>query len=344
MIEGLSATKPLTVASHLVILMLEAAYGQNPKLSKRAQMILSKKELIKFIFIAASLLFMALYVWRTVRQVGNFPPSPDIDALMASLLINWLGFVTVILVWKFLITSYGERITTGQAYRIYFRSNLGKYLPGKVWQLAGMVFLCDEIGIMPNKSIPASLYNTGVAVITGLAIFFVTVSIDTLGLTRALVSYTLLVAIIVFLIVFPDFLTGLMNRILRILGKERIEEGIGRGILFTTFVSYALAWFIFGWGFHLFLRFLGVSKDLDLLETVGIFSGSVSIGFLAFFSPGGIGIREGVMVFLMEKYYPLTTAIFISVTARLWITAVELSGFLSTYVFPIGSSTESQSK
>ena len=298
-------------------------------------MTLSKRDILKTVFIASALLFMILYAWRAVQRVGQLPASPELAPLLASLIINWLGFVSVIIIWKLLIKSYGDVITVGQAYRIYFRSNLGKYLPGKVWQLAGMVFLCNEIGIGPKKSLPASLYNQSAAVITGLGIFLTTLPTDATGLTRSPVWYVLLAVALSLLILSPDFLTGMMNRALRILGKDEIRESIGRRVLLVALIVYVPAWCVFGWGFHVFLRFLGLSNALTLFRAVGIFSGSVSIGFLAFFSPGGIGVREGMMVFLLQEYYPLTTAVFISITARLWITAVELIGFLSPYLFPV---------
>jgi hypothetical protein len=40
------------------------------------------------------------------------------------------------------------------------------------------------------------------------------------------------------------------------------------------------------------------------------------------------------MVFLLEGIYPASTAVFISLVTRLWITAAEFLGFLSTYLIP----------
>jgi hypothetical protein len=125
-----------------------------------------------------------------------------------------------------------------------------------------------------------------------------------------------------------------MNRALRMLGKEEIREKISRRALFVSLAGYLVSWCIFGFSFHVFLGFLGLQGDLSLLEASGVLSGSVSIGFLAFFSPGGIGVREGVMVFLLEGIYPTSTAVFISLVTRLWITAAEFLGFLSTYLIP----------
>lgn len=287
---------------------------------------------VKTIFIIAALLFMAAYIRRAVGNLEYIGNSWNVPALFLSAGIVLLGFVVVISIWRMLLRSYGDYISFADAYRIYFRSNLGKYLPGKVWQLAGMVVLCREIGIRPAKSLPASLYNTGIAALSGILLFMLTVpaqispSIDRIWLTVAAVAVVLL------LTAFPDILTWFMNRALRMLGKEEIEQRIGRPVLLCTIAAYIVAWLVFGWGFLAFLKFLGLAEGMQYMRAAGVFSGAISIGFVAFFAPGGIGVREGVMVFLLESSYPLATALFISIAARLWMTGVELIGFLSTYL------------
>jgi len=290
------------------------------------------KNTLKTFFIAGSILFMAVFVWKNVEQIDQLPSDPDYYLLILSIFVNWAGFLSVIAIWMFLLRTYGERLKAGQAYRIYFRSNLGKYLPGKLWQLAGMVFLCSELGIRPQKSLAASLYNTGIAVLTGLSIFVLTAPIDIKNLEDGRHWHYLLAPVILLVCIYPNFLTRAMNFGLGILGKEKITEGIGRAVLFLSILFYSLAWIIFGWSFHLFLGFLGFANGLEASETIGIFAGSVTLGFLAFFSPGGIGVREGVIVFFLKEYVPLSTAVFVSVSARLWITAVEIIGFSTTYL------------
>jgi len=297
--------------------------------------LVSRNSLIKIVFIIAALVFMMVFILRNAKQIEYLPETPDISVLLLSMFIVWCGFISVILIWKYFLKSYGERITTGQAYTVYFRSNLGKYLPGKVWQLAGMAYLCSELGIKPKKSIPASLYNQVLAMLTGVAIFFTCAYPSDSGLVNGYLWYTLFGGVMTMFILYPNILTRLMNFSLRFIGKSEVTEEIGRGVLFTTIVLYVLAWGVFGWGFSIFLRFLGIRTVFSIPEATGILSGSVSIGFLAFFAPGGLGVREGIMVFLLEKYHPLKMAVFISVAARLWLTAVELIGFLSTYVLSL---------
>jgi hypothetical protein len=288
----------------------------------------------KTVFIVASFLFMGLSAWKLMKQVGRFPDSPDLPLLLTSVILVWCGFISAIFVWRSLLSSYGEYVPFPDAYRIYFQANLGKYLPGKIWQLAGTVLLCGELGIGAGKSLAATLYNSAAAILTGLAILFAVLPGKVGGAGNELVWY-LVTALGLFLFVaFPGALTFGVNRALRMLGKEEIKERISRRDLVGSLIGYLFSWCVFGLSFHILMRFLGLGEGLSFLETTGIFSGSVSIGFLAFFSPGGIGVREGIMVLLLKETYPVSTAVFVSLVTRLWITAVELLGFLSTYLIP----------
>ncbi len=290
------------------------------------------KGTVKTIVVVAALLFMGIYIRRAVGDLEYSGNSWNYPALLISTGVALLGFVAVISIWRSLLVSCGESISFTDAYRIYFRSNLGKYLPGKVWQLAGMVVLCREIGIRPAVSLPASLYNTGIAVVSGILLFIVSVP----GQVSPAVDRGWLIAVVLLAVAlmtaFPDILTRSMNRALRFLGKDEVERGIGRLVLLRTMAGYAGAWLLFGWGFLWFLKFLGTGEEIPYFQAAGVFSGSISIGFAAFFAPGGIGVREGIMVFLLESFYPLSWAVFVSVGARLWMTGIELLGFLSTYL------------
>jgi uncharacterized membrane protein YbhN (UPF0104 family) len=63
----------------------------------------------------------------------------------------------------------------------------------------------------------------------------------------------------------------------------------------------------------------------------GAFAFSLTIGFLAVFVPGGLGVREGILVLLLSLYFPLPVATLISIFSRLYISVVELGGFLVSW-------------
>jgi uncharacterized membrane protein YbhN (UPF0104 family) len=64
------------------------------------------------------------------------------------------------------------------------------------------------------------------------------------------------------------------------------------------------------------------------LSLTAAFAFSYTLGFLAIFVPGGLGVREGILILLLSHYFPLPVATLISLFSRLWMTAVEVFGLL----------------
>ena len=64
------------------------------------------------------------------------------------------------------------------------------------------------------------------------------------------------------------------------------------------FAVYILLWVYFGIAFLLFVKSLTPAIQLrHLLMVIGIYPLAWSIGFLSVVTPGGLGVREGVLSF-----------------------------------------------
>jgi len=62
---------------------------------------------------------------------------------------------------------------------------------------------------------------------------------------------------------------------------------------------------------------------LPIIPTVGSFILAYQLGYLAFFAPGGIGVRELVITVILTPYLGSITA-GIAVAARIWNMVVEI--------------------
>jgi glycosyltransferase 2 family protein len=91
-------------------------------------------------------------------------------------------------------------------------------------------------------------------------------------------------------------------------------------------VGNIAAWVMYGLAFQLFVRgILGDARG-SLSEYVAAYALSYVIGYLAFFIPGGLGAREGMLVLTLEALKLATPqeALVISILSRLWLTALEV--------------------
>ena len=79
-------------------------------------------------------------------------------------------------------------------------------------------------------------------------------------------------------------------------------------------------WTIFGTSF--WLIFPVQSNWMVSLQAISAFSISWLIGYLAFFAPGGIGVREAVMVFILSSFISLESlALYTAIHRLLWVGA-----------------------
>lgn len=214
-------------------------------------------------------------------------------------------------------------------FRIWFISNLGRYLPGKVWSFLGMMYLLEKEGVAKIKGFSVAILAQALAVLAGLlmALLFLR---D--GYYQGFFAETPAMAVIILLLIvgiavlvfYPKLLERIINLSLKILKKEKIVLDLKPQNMFFFLLMYFGSWFLFGFIFWVFIKSITpVSLDLYLSLT-GAFAGSFSLGFLAFFAPGGIGVREGILVVLLSNFFPTPVAALIALSSRVWITLAEV--------------------
>lgn len=100
---------------------------------------------------------------------------------------------------------------------------------------------------------------------------------------------------------------------------------------------YCLIWVLNGLVLSsLYWAFLGAEIGLDVVATMVLATvAGVTIGFLAFFAPGGIGVREAVISAVLVTVMPADRAVMVSLLFRVWLVALDgVLGILLLWVRP----------
>jgi uncharacterized membrane protein YbhN (UPF0104 family) len=110
---------------------------------------------------------------------------------------------------------------------------------------------------------------------------------------------------------------------------------------------YCLIWLLSGIVFScLSFAFLNM-EGAPTLVVLLVFVNTVSIlsGFLAFFSPGGLGVREVVGASMLSTAMPLGDAVILVTLYRVWLIATDLiGGGIAVYASRLsGRTSQSQS-
>src|SRR2546422_445001 len=113
------------------------------------------------------------------RSIGrNWAEFRSLHAVLAikpvwiagSALAVCASYVMHIESWRQVLHGWGQRITFGTAARTWSLANLGRYVPGKVWSVAGLVVLAQRAGVQVAPAAASAFVSQALAVGTGAAV------------------------------------------------------------------------------------------------------------------------------------------------------------------------------
>jgi len=146
--------------------------------------------------------------WREL-QASELSLDPLLVGLALSVVVA--TFLFLILAWKILFRDLGVTIRFRDAIRLWSFSNLGRYLPGKVWQVVGMVIVARDLGIPAGLSTAAAFLGFGFMVGSGALVGLVLLQSEAAGLGWVRASAGVLAAGLLVPVVWP----GLFNAVFR---------------------------------------------------------------------------------------------------------------------------------
>lgn len=272
------------------------------------------------------ILFLAWYLFRNWSELSSHPWTIDWLRLALATLCVLVAYSAFVLCWRRILSRLGGRLSAVDAHRIWYIGNLGRYVPGKLLQLAGTAYLARAKGVSPVLSVSASLASQVFVLAAGLVVAAAT--LPELGASVAglalLWPIGLGVAVLLLLFVLTPGLDLAYRFALRLLRRSAYHEAIPAKERLVLLVANLAAWAAFGTGFWLFVRAVAPIEGDTLVPMIGICAAGYVGGYLAVFVPGGLGVREGLYALLLAAYVPASMAVAIAVFCRLWLTACEL--------------------
>ena len=281
-------------------------------------------------WIALQVVFFTVAVWYFGDQVVR--DRDALKALPATLHPNWWGiaesagwvvlcYAVLIETWRRTVIAWGARLGWGTAARIWFVSNLGRYVPGKIWQIGAMGALAQAAGV-------SGIAAMGSSIVVNLANLFAGCLVVVLaGSSRLAVPgfATGLVVCVAAIAATPWLLPRAARIAQRVTGREIPEPRIPVRSIIVAIAGCSLAWLLYGVAFRtLAIAILPGAAGLTS-QYAAVFTLSYLTGYLALFAPGGIGVREGALTKLLTLA-SLTTgaeAVLLAVVSRLWLTVLE---------------------
>ncbi len=283
--------------------------------------------------------------WGELGRLGLSLGAHPGMVLLAAVVV-WTAYLGLIFGWLGVLRGLGEKLDVWSAAGIWSLSSLGKYIPGKVWALAGMVVLAQRAGVRPVAATGSALVMQLLALATGSAVVALTGAstlTDARPEMRVGLSLLLLGSVLgTGLLLRPRVFERIVARL-----PGRAGAGAGGGVdgvvapptpgsIVAGLLANVVAWVAYGVAVWLLAKALLPETPFPLVGTIGAFTAAYIVGFLVLFIPGGLGVREGVFVLMLQGTVGLAAATAIAVASRLLFTATEVGIAIPFFVVPKG--------
>ncbi|MBD1869719.1 flippase-like domain-containing protein [Cyanobacteria bacterium FACHB-471] len=300
--------------------------------------------LVGYLVVGLSLFFLLRNLVVNLKDIPGFEFTYQaVLALVMSTLLC-AGTVAILsLAWSLLIRGGNVYLTVRQAYVIMAQSQIGRYLPGNIWHYAGRVALGRRYGVSAEATLLSTSMETVMIFGMGLIIsvagllfseqFFPDVRIDfyTRNLAAPIALVIAVFAVIglaitaVFVVAKPVW-TSAKNWI-----KERLPY-IHVGRIGVSGLLYISIFLIFGSVIWLLLNLIWrVEAGISWYQFVWSFSIAWVAGFVTPGAPGGIGVREAILVTLYSPVLGEGLALGLSLMLRVLTSLGDLVAFGLAY-------------
>lgn len=260
--------------------------------------------------------------WHQLGELDwELRPLPFVLSMLGISLI----FLVNTQIWRMVVLAIGGVwIKPWRAAYVWFISNLGRYLPGKVWQIAGMAVMARGEGLGAMDAAASSVLNHVLVLLAGTVVGLALFPAELAGSFEPLLKWTWLAVPVVLVFLHPGLLNKVLDLAARLSGKPPVSRKLKFRDLLVWFMLNVLVWLGYGLCFHWFILSVIPGAELCWSESTGIYAVGYIIGFLAVFAPGGIGIREVMFTVLLTTTLGGLAATVVALVSRIWLTLAEL--------------------
>jgi len=276
-----------------------------------------------------SLGFVVLWLGRSGNLVMPAIRAPGL--LTASLICLLGGFIASAMGWTRLLALSGYPVAPHVALASVGLTIFAKYIPGKLWALLGRAGYTAKLSGHPlaaisSLSVTAQLLAIWIGLLFGGLVFL---AMPELGPARlGLLALTACTWMLLTALLLSDavgrafqWLGGRLRIRLPPLPRQHWRQ------LIDALPPFLLSWAAWMLGFSLFVG--GLTGQPPVLAHGAAFALAATLGILAVAVPGGLGVREGLLVLLLAALgVPAAAGAGVALHGRIWFLAGEASIFM----------------
>lgn len=279
---------------------------------------------VRWGFLVTALVLAVWYVLGNraalARAAGDLSATDVVLVVVLGGLYVWC----TLLAWRAVLADLGSPLSVRSAVAVFGISQLGKYVPGGVWNIVAAAEVGAGHRVPRSRSATSMLVAVAVSVASGAAVGAVALPFVSAG-ALGVWSWVVWAAPAIVVVLAPPVLNRLIGLALRIARRGGLDHPMTWGGL-----ARAAAWSVAGWlvaGVQLSVLCAGVGLPLTV-RTFALVTGGWALawtaGFLFVVAPAGAGVREVVLAAVLAGALPAPAAALAVLVSRVVLTVIDL--------------------
>ena len=297
-------------------------------------------DVAKWAWVVIVVVVAGFYFYRNYQEISDYLATISISHLVASFCLLMVGKLALSEMTRYSLKKINVNLNYSDALTITSVTQLGKYLPGGIWHIAGKLGIYKARQISLKKATQAIIFENVWLLSSAFVIGVLLLMVSSRDVLCTLNQYFCDVNIqLLITIILPVLWVGGLFIFEKLFFKG--SEVIIKDFAIKFFVMIAI-WLSFGFSFWLIFPQIGTNF---LVPITGAFSLSWVIGYVAIFAPGGIGVREYLITILLASFFSgQEVAIYAIMHRLIWVLEEIFLGAGTALVFGVPISANENSE
>lgn len=265
----------------------------------------------------------AVLVVRSAGDLRTTVADVGVAAILMSGALAVLGTVLISRVWFTLLRGLAVDVPAVEATRVFFVSQLGKYIPGSVWPIMAQMEFGRRWGTSRRTMLAANILMLTLLTATGLMVGAVLLPwSSSAGLSRY--WWTLLLLPLLLVCLHPRAIPGALDLALGLVGREPLGlRTTGRSMVLATSWSFGV-WAVMGLHLLVMTRAAGATGLTGVAAAVGGMGAAWAAGLIFIPAPAGVGVRDAILVATFAPQIGAAPALAVSLASRLLLLLADV--------------------
>jgi uncharacterized membrane protein YbhN (UPF0104 family) len=279
---------------------------------------------VRWGFLSIALVLAVWYVLGNRAALARAAADLSATDVLLVVVLGALYVWCTLLAWRAVLADLGSPLSVRRAVAVFGISQLGKYVPGGVWNVVAAAEVGAGHSVPRGRSAVSMLVAVAVSVASGAAVGAVALPFVSAGALGAW-SWVVWAAPAVVVVLAPPVLNGLIALAVRVARRGALEHPMTWGGL-----GSAAAWSVAGWlvaGAQLWVLCTGLGLP-PTPRTFALATGGWALawtaGFLFVVAPAGAGVREVVLAAVLAGALTAPAAALAVLVSRVVLTVIDL--------------------